>query len=350
MQVVVGTELDESPRFWRAGDTWYLPQVKAMMVSYFDFHRRPRKRRAAMDQGIHGYLGVSEGTKVYLDNGAFAFWRRGMDPPVSEYSEFVRSALPDWFPVPADFIPSPNLERASQHELMRRTMAMNVDFADKGFVPVLHAGDWLEEYLEAFEREGFLRGPHIAIGGLVPRLLSSRGATTRRNVVDSLRRVRAAYPYSLHAFGIGGLNTLHVAAVLGVNSLDSSGWRNRAARGLILLPGRGERSVIPLGSWHGVEVSEQEMVLLAKCECPACTAHGIEGLRQRNDRANHEGRGNGSSGFNRRAVHNLWTLLREAQSIDGHMQIGDYAEWYSTHVVGTMQKLVAYTLEDAGRL
>lgn len=77
MLVVVGTQLDQAPRFWDKSSEWYLPQVKAIMVSYAGFHKNSSKRRAAMERGIHAYLRVDQGMPVHLDNGSFAFWRKG---------------------------------------------------------------------------------------------------------------------------------------------------------------------------------------------------------------------------------------------------------------------------------
>jgi len=347
--VVVGTPLDQAPRFWDRSSEWHLPQVGAMMVSYADFHKSGPKRRAAMEIGLRAYLGIDDRMRIYLDNGSFAFWRKGMERPINEYIEFVREAKPDWYPIPADYIPHPQLSTDKQRVLFDQTMEMNLKYGSQGFVPVAHAGDWLEGYLEAFQRYGLLSCAQIALGGLVPRLLSSKGSKSRREVVDAIKQTNECFNGGLHVFGIGGLGTLHLAASLGVYSIDSVGWRNRAARGLILLPGRGERSVVPLGNWHGVEISQAELKMIETCKCPACKRYGLAGLRARNARGNSEGRGNGTSGFNRRAIHNLWTLLREAEEIDAKLQSGEYYIWYRQHVTGTiLPKLIEYALYRNG--
>lgn len=206
------------------------------MVSYADFHKSSSKRRAAMERGIHACLGVDQGMPVYLDNGSFAFWRKGVEPPIDDYVDFVTEARPDWYPIPADYIPDPQSSRDEQKVLFNKTMEINLEYTGRGFVPVIHAGDWLEEYLKAFERYGLLQCTEIGLGGLVPRLLSSKGSTSRERVIDAIKQAREYFDGRLHVFGIGGLGTLHLAASLGVDSIDSSGWRNRAARGLILLP------------------------------------------------------------------------------------------------------------------
>ena len=79
--------------------------------------------------------------------------------------------------------------------------------------------------------------------------------------MKKLTSLRKEFPEkNLHIFGIGGISTLHIASLLEIDSVDSSGWRNRAARGIILLPGKSERSIAQLGSWKGRKVSEEESV------------------------------------------------------------------------------------------
>jgi 7-cyano-7-deazaguanine tRNA-ribosyltransferase len=96
------------------------------------------------------------------------------------------------------------------------------------------------------------RKPSIALGGIVPNLLRAPKAMPYTDILASVRQVRTAVVgKDLHVFGIGGTAMLHLAAILGIDSADSSGWRNRAARGIIQLPGGGDRTVVRLGSWRG---------------------------------------------------------------------------------------------------
>ncbi len=87
----------------------------------------------------------------------------------------------------------------------------------------------------------------------------------------------------------------------GSTRLDSSGWRQRAARGLVVLKGRGERMAVKLGSWKGRAIEPAEWEELARCRCPSCRRRGVEGLKAV-----------GVEGFAHRAVHNLWAVLEEA--------------------------------------
>ena len=45
-----------------------MPNLKAVMVSYGDFHQMRKPRERAMKQGLRSFLGLPEGVRVYLDN------------------------------------------------------------------------------------------------------------------------------------------------------------------------------------------------------------------------------------------------------------------------------------------
>ena len=156
--------------------------------------------------------------------------------------------------------------------------------------------------------------------------------------MDSLIHFRQQFPdKKLHIFGIGGTSTLHIAALLGINSVDSSGWRNRAARGIIQLPGTGDRIIAQLGNWRGRTISQEEEKKLKECQCPACQQHGLEGLRM-----------SGEIGFYNRATHNLWVLLEEARQIEEHLTIlCDYETWYQEHLDNTIYRpLIKKLIEE----
>jgi 7-cyano-7-deazaguanine tRNA-ribosyltransferase len=229
-------------------------------------------------------------------------------------------------------------------------MEINKKYAISDYIPVVHAGDWLSEYLKALEAEDIDVSSDLALGGLVPRLLSTKGSSSRKEVIDAIKETRDAYPgTSLHVFGIGGLTTLHLAAVLEVDSIDSVGWRIRAAYGSIFITGKGERSLKKLGSWNGTEVSEEEMEVLKRCSCPACKKYGLDGLMASKEDNEKEDDNWGALGAYNRATHNLWTLLREAEEIEKHLKEGNYSEWYKDHVKSPLfRKLIDYALNHSG--
>lgn len=82
MLIVAGLSLKNlQPRVWDFGSPYYLPELRAVMVSYGEFHRMPAQTRAAMEKGIHAFLGAPPQIAVYLDNGAFSFLRAGGEVP-----------------------------------------------------------------------------------------------------------------------------------------------------------------------------------------------------------------------------------------------------------------------------
>jgi queuine/archaeosine tRNA-ribosyltransferase len=216
-----------------------------------------------------------------------------------------------------------------QRACLERTMAVNRAYRDDGYVPVIHAGVLIEEYITAVVASDVLAKKRVlGLGGLVPNLLRAPRAIPYETILTGLRRVREAFPQTrLHLFGVGGTATLHLAALLGINSLDSSGWRNRAARGIVQLPGRGDRMVANLGSWRGRDPDTAEWEQLAACPCPACQRSGLAGLTASK-----------LEGFCHRATHNLWTLLEEARQIEAHLSGGTYLTWYPSHVVNPIYR------------
>lgn len=324
MLVIAGLSLRNlQPRVWDPVSPFYLPNLQAVMVSYAEFARNSRLRRVAMEAGLHDLLGVPRHLHIYLDNGAFSLMGAADHTARDAYEEFVAAARPDWYPIPRDFIPTPWMTPEEQRACLARTMAVNLAYRHDGFVPVMHCGRLTSAYLQAFLADDQLRGkPVIALGGLVPNLLRTRQAQPYPEILQALRLVRDTFrDKSIHVFGVGGTATLHLMALLDIDSLDSSGWRNRAARGIIQLPGSGDRLATKMGSWRGREPNPSEWQQLAECPCPACRSHGLDGLRASK-----------LEGFCNRATHNLWVLLRESEQVRTHLAAGTYPVWFGQHL------------------
>jgi queuine/archaeosine tRNA-ribosyltransferase len=202
---------------------------------------------------------------------------------------------------------------------------------------VIHVSRHLDIYLREIMDDELLRAkPRVALGGIVPNLLRSQNAMSYTRVLDSLSQARNELAgKKLHIFGLGGTATVHLAALLGIDSADSSGWRNRAARGIIQLPGRGDRIVANLGSWRGRQPTEEEWALLDACPCPACRTNSVQGVKLQ-----------GIEGFCNRATHNLWTLLVEDKQVTERLSDGQYESWYGSHLDNsTYRPLIEYVLK-----
>lgn len=324
MRIVAGLSLKNvHPRVWDSCSPFRLARLDAIMVSYGEFHKMPPQRRAAMQRGLREYLGCPKRVAVYLDNGAFYFGASGTEAPLREYEEFVESAIPDWKPIPQDYIPSPSMSPQKQRACFDRTMRVNLDYQHNGYVPVVHVGKHLRQYTERIVADEKLsKKQFIALGAIVPNLLRKPKAMPYSDVLANMLHVRTTFPdKSIHVFGVGGTATLHIAALLGFQSVDSSGWRNRAARGIVQLPGSGERLVADLGKWRGRALSAAEKKILRDCPCPACSNYGLGGLKASK-----------LHGFCCRATHNLWVLLEENRWLEEQIRKGTYRKNYAARI------------------
>src|SRR5690606_2593477 len=257
------------------------------------------------------------------DNGAFYFLRRAGAVDYAAYEEFVARARPDWYPIAQDFIPAPHQSEAEQQNCFDRTMAQNLAYARDGFVPVIHISRLLDRYTIALQSSAALaKKQRLALGGIVPNLLRAPKAMPYREILDSLKKVRQTFANrEIHVFGMGGTATMHLAALLDIDSADSSGWRNRAARGIIQLPGHGDRVIADMGSWRGRRLDANELQLLKACECPSCQRLGIDGLGWI-----------GVEGFCNRVTQNRWVLHNEFAAIETHSKANTCLDRYQTHL------------------
>lgn len=315
-----------------------MPQVRALMVSFADFHGYRARINGVTRLGIRKYLRIPENVQVFLDNGAFHTLLRGDELNPAAYQKFIEISSPDWYPIPAEFIPHPKMRVALQEQLFRKTTIYNTKYAPKGFVPVVHAGKCLPKFLDSIERmekKNSRPVTRLGLGAMVPFLLRGKGADGRFQVVDDIMAVRKRLPNArIHGFGIGGTATLHIAALLGLDSVDSSGWRNRAARGIIQLRGTGDRIIGDFGKWRGRPVSLQERKDLRNCACPSCSTDGPKMLEAGK-----------LAGFAARATHNLWVLTKELSDIETQLKAGTYRDWYQDHMENRIfTKLVEHSL------
>lgn len=279
-----------------------------------------------MDGGLRKFLNAPRGVRIYVDNGAFYFLKREGELPRAAYEEFVREAKPDWYPVPQERIPTPMMTEKKRDWCMRETMKINRKYNCGNYALIAHVSSVLPNYIRRLRRAEFGGRKHYALGGIVPNLLRAPKAMHHDDVLRHLFHFRAEFAKAkIHLFGVGGTATAHIAALAGFNSIDSSGWRNRAARGIIQLPGKGDRVVADLGKWRGREIDNADKKELKNCACPTCRKKGWQSLKK-----------NGSEGFCNRAVHNLWVLLEEAKWAGARIGKKQYAEEYRERLNNTV--------------
>jgi len=192
----------------------------------------------------------------------------------------------------------------------------------------------------------------VGIGSLVPliRSMNTRNVTKRNRkspknlIIDVIRTVRSVFPDSfLHVFGVGSVTTMHLMFCAGADSVDSMGWRLKAAYGAIQLPGVGDRFVTNKGNGIARKVlNHSELEILSKCECPVCNR---KPLRERLKQLDNKRKGN----FVNRAIHNAWTFIREEEEFREALQKGFAREFTEVRLKNSpFVKTFEYYLETRG--
>ncbi|MCS7111435.1 MAG: hypothetical protein RMI45_03115 [Ignisphaera sp.] len=114
---------------------------------------------------------------------------------------------------------------------------------DKKVIPIVHCYDCYK-MLEAIDIYRGYGVDLIAFGGIVPPTLAKNGRGSRIAPIVALAIVSKLFKGKIHALGVGGTPTMYnVLKVFGINSLDSTSWRTKAAYGKIIIPGYGERYI-----------------------------------------------------------------------------------------------------------
>ncbi|KKN49868.1 hypothetical protein LCGC14_0638330 [marine sediment metagenome] len=198
------------------------------------------------------------------------------------------------FGVQLDFPFGPNLSKSQKKKRLNKTLenleqALKlIDHNDADFLllPVIHTVsndlELLEYGLREIENISGEVPKFIGVGSLVPLVKSMKGS--KKNGIESfiyaLITLRKLLPHSfIHAFGIGG--TMAYLGILGgIDSYDSNGWIQKAAYGVVQLPGISDRFLKkedhnrpyliqgrkPRNSKNIVN----EIDMFMKCKCSAC--------------------------------------------------------------------------------
>jgi len=220
LRVVLGLP-DMSVRVWE-----YIPSASVMVSAALWRWGRPPVSCLWMDSG--GYQALVRGLSIDVEYVAKRY--RELEPEVC-----MALDEPPTVPFTGDRgVVEKNLRLFE--ELWSRAECCKL-------VPVIHpyAPNLVEEAVELYRGYGV---DTIAIGGLVPLIMGRRGRLCRVMALVFLVWLRRLLRERIHILGMGGAcTTMGIMAMIGVDSLDSSSWRVKAAYGKILVPGRGERYV-----------------------------------------------------------------------------------------------------------
>ena len=154
------------------------------------------------------------------------------------------------------------------------------------YLPVIHTVsddlDLLNYCIDKLEEILGKPPDKIGLGSLVPLVKSMKGS--KKNGIESLIytiiTLRKLLPETfIHAFGIGG-TMAYLAVLAGIGSYDSNGWIQKAAYGVIQLPGISDRFLrqethnrpylIRNRKQRNCKDLINEIDIFMKCKCSAC--------------------------------------------------------------------------------
>ena len=321
----LGHRVGGNPKPWQA---FRLPGV---LMNALDILSNSQASQKARKIGINQYLSLAMSYPTLLDSGGYLYLKRGnvkADPcEVLKLYEDLAPTIGAVLDYPLDpFVTAEENEKRWQQTLANTRLM----FERNGWLtlmPIIHAHSAAQAQKACAELREIVGEPVVVgIGSLVPlmrtchdgRVLAKqetaqsegrveRHQSSRHLAIEIIKTVRAEFPDAfLHVFGVGGTTTMHLMFALGVDSLDSIGWRVKAGYGAIQLPGLGDRFTGDRQRKKRTLLMEDEKAkeALLECQCPVCQeCNSLEARQRALDRS-----------FNNRAWHNAWVFVQEANA------------------------------------
>ena len=306
----LGQQINGIPNPWEHFD------VDAILVNAYEILNSNGKTLETVNKkGIHKYLNFKG--SVMMDSGGFLFQKKdqlNVDP--IDIVDLYHSSKLDFGVVldhPLNPTESNYLNNKRWKNTIKNTNFMFKNNGELAIMPVTHGYTKRKLKKACDEIKDIMNEPDaIAIGSLVPLIKSgwignNQKGNGRKFVIDAIKLVRQEFSDSfMHVFGVGGTTTMHLMYSLGVDSIDSIGWRIAAAHRQIQLPGVGVRVLSPVST--RVIISKKEKEILARCECPTCKDLNIKNRIKVLDNS-----------FEKRALHNAWVYGTENKKFKNHI-------------------------------
>ncbi|MEM3629207.1 MAG: hypothetical protein QXK32_04790 [Candidatus Jordarchaeales archaeon] len=275
-----------------------------------------KKHAQVMDSAANYYASSSlkipySYDALFLDSGAYTFTRRGLSADKEKIKRIQEKLDPDRA-IPLDYPFLPRMTLTAMRRLWEKTAENTLEWQNttrlRSIVPVLHAWDnkslvdnikWIYKKVDC---------EYVAVGTIVtPKFSRFTGYFGDRHpslltitlILRAIQLIKHYTELKVHLTGFGSSPlTLHLAYFMGAESVDSMGYKRKAAYGKILLPGVGERYAGRGDASFGVKpLSPSELKLLSECRCPICSTN--QSLLWRDWKA--------------RAIHNKYVLEKEAE-------------------------------------
>jgi len=288
--VILGMPLNGVPNPWEHFD------VPAIMLNAYEIIKRAGLRKKIRKEGgLHNFLNYNG--KIFLDSGGYQAMKNKITINLDVLKKVYHTVKADYY-FSLDY---PSLNVVYDIEKIRLTISNYLELRKyfNNLIPVIHPPQY--RAIEEFETYRKHDSKYIAIGGLVPLMLTSKGISNgRKRAIDLIAEIRSKHKSKLHIMGLGAPTIIPIIKALNVSSTDSATWRIKAAHGKIMLPFGGERYVSKRGAKFGVvPLNEEEKNLIEKIKCPILNEFGWEGLQ---------------TSFQIRALFNAWVILNTPQN------------------------------------
>ena len=348
-KLTIGNKTIETPVLWLGHvinanpEPWTKFHMENLIVNAHDILKRPNACEKICKKGIHKYLNFDG--LIMMDSGGFLFQKKeelNIDP--STILELYEKAKPDIGVVldhPLDPMQSDNINKKRWESTLKNTEYMIDNNGKIALMPVLHGYNFKDLRNACEEIKKINDDPQlVGLGSLVPLIFNTKGASRFDNrlkfVIDAIKLIRQEFPNALlHTFGVGSAKTMHLMYSLGVDSLDSTGWRIKAAYGTIQLPGVGDRHPVSRNNGRPC-LSYKEKKILELCECPSCQNRTID---ERIKLLNED--------FKSRALHNAWVFTKEQNYFRKSLEEGTTKSFTKKRLnKGIFSKPFQYILEQ----
>lgn len=285
MLVALGTPLKGRPRPWEHF------KVPALMVNAYEIIKSEKLRRDIQAKGgLHEFLNYN-GT-IFLDSGGFQAMKHGIDVEISKLVDVYKMAGADYY-FSLDY-PSPSARNSEKKILRTISNFEKLRKLIEHIIPVVHPN--IKRALREYEAYKEYSPEYIAIGGLVPLMLTTHGLLNgRKKAIDLITEIRKRHKLNLHVMGLGAPTVIPILKILKCDSTDSAAWRVKAAHGKIMIPNKGERYVSNRRANFGVvPLCEDDKQIIEKIKCPLLKEYDWDYLEK---------------SFEARALLNAWITL-----------------------------------------
>lgn len=310
----LGHVIGSKPRIWEN------MSVKNVMVNAYNILKKPSACESIKKIGIHNHLNFDG--LIMMDSGGFLFQKKEeIDIDSEVILELYEDSKPDIGVVldhPFDPINNDASNRKRWVKTLENTEKMINSSSKIPIMPVLHGYSIQELKNACIDIKKIDDDPKmIGLGSLVPLVFSTPAASKRfpdcmSFILESINLIRSEFPDAMiHAFGIGSTFTMHLMYAIGADSLDTTGWRIKAAYGIIQLPGVSDRHPKTRNNGRSF-LKNGELDILKKCECPTCSG---ETLEQRLNKLDQD--------FYSRALHNAWVFKEEEYKFKNSLKKGE---------------------------